>query len=94
MTARVHRIETPSTREIWAAEGNGQLAHRVLAAQLLTEQAALCGYEPRADWMAADGPHPVVPIGRCKVCLRRLKADSRNRVVERHGDVLRELAKR
>lgn len=94
MSRLVTRIETPNTKEIWAAEGNRQLAHRVLTAQLLTEQAALCGYEPRADWMATDGAHPVVPIGRCKACDRRLKSESRKRVIGRHRDVVRELAKR
>lgn len=68
MTAIVHRIETPSTRDAWAAEGDGRTAHLVLAAQLLTEQAALCGYEPRADWMATDGPHPVKAGARCAAC--------------------------
>lgn len=37
MSALVHRIETPSTRDVWATEGPGQTAHLVLAAQLLTE---------------------------------------------------------
>lgn len=79
MTALVHRIETPSTRDVWAAEGDGRTAHLVLAAQLLTEQAALCGYEPRADWMATDGPHPVGYSFRCDACRRARRRAERKR---------------
>lgn len=67
---------TRRTREVWANVRDEGVAHRVLAEQLLTGQAAACGWQP-ADgdsWMWTEGSAPRPTVGRCKRCLARPEA--------------------
>lgn len=84
------------TDETWANVADGATSHVVLVAQLLTDQRALCGYQPRDghDWWRTVGEHARPTGGRCKRCLRKFKNASMRRVAVDHADVLKELAKR
>lgn len=65
-------IRTVGDDEVWANVRDGGLSHLVLAEQLLTSQAAKCGYEPHDDantsWMWTEGDAPRPTSGKCVKC--------------------------
>jgi hypothetical protein len=51
--------------EVWANVSDGAVSHLVLAGQLLTTQAAKCGYDPDGDsWMLTEGDAPRPTSGK------------------------------
>ena len=57
--------------EVWANVRDGGLSHLVLAEQLLTSQAAKCGYDPGdfSAWMLTEGDAPRPTSGKCTSCV-------------------------
>lgn len=66
-------IRTIATDEVWANVRDGGLSHLVLVDQLLTSQAAKCGYDPGdfAAWMLTDGKSGRPSSGKCAACRRK-----------------------
>ena len=56
--------------EVWANVKDYELSHLILAPQLLTSQAAKCGFQPGDDeaWMWTEGDAPRPTSGHCKRC--------------------------
>jgi len=56
--------------EVWANVADGAVSHLVLPSQLLTSQAARCGYQPLEtdEWMWTEGDAPRPTGGHCKRC--------------------------
>lgn len=61
-----------SEEEVWANVRDYGTAHLILTSQLLTSQAAKCGFEPDDgdDWMWTEGDAPRPASGNCRKCLR------------------------
>jgi len=59
--------------EVWANVSDGGRSHLILAEQLLTSQAAKCGYVPLDDdsWMWTEGDAPRPTSGKCIACQRK-----------------------
>ena len=58
--------------EVWANVRDGGCAHSVVAEQLMTGQAALCGYQPPDGmvWWWCGGPRPRPYSKKCPRCRR------------------------
>ena len=56
--------------EVWANVCDYGTSHLILPSQLLTGQAAKCGFEPEdgADWMWTEGDAPRPSSGKCRRC--------------------------
>ena len=67
--------------EVWAVASANlrRHAHLILRDQLVTTQAAKCGYEPRHYWLMVDDPTPAVRTynRRMRRCRRCRKAATR-----------------